>query len=194
MSYNELAKLDKKIIEAHANLVSLNSEYNDLLTAIYQDKNKVSTVFASERERKLVSKRQKLAVVYWVVFIADMLANSFFGLPSNIYGGIFVTNAIIYIVGSAIYGSKIRKEIARNKVKSCDQNVNKDELYEKLCQARELYHSLRKKREEVFIEEDDLEYQKYLKQVDIMIANNESNKEVLEEKEESQTLKLNKNW
>lgn len=187
MGYEELANLDKEISEAHERLVSLNNEYNELLTKLFNDqnnKNQAPREFVSEKERKYNKIAKNMRFFYWLIFILAMVASSFFGLPSGVFTYILFGNIIIYLLSSIVLSFKIAKERSKNEVNATNSpNVSKEELYEKLCQARELYHSLRKKRDDVVILDKDYDYHESLEQIDT----------ILEEKEEEKTLGLEKN-
>lgn len=190
MEYKELAKLDKEINEAHERLVSLNNEYNDLLTNIYNSKNNRQTpeVFVSERERKLNKIQRRIRFIYWIIFVGNLLVDAFLKIPSGIYSSILFADIIFYFVGSVTCGVKIAKEKVKNEGTSTNKdnkNAYKDELYEKLCQAREVYHSLRNKRDEVVIEDLD--------NVDELTKEENKEATVDDEQVEVKTLSLNNN-
>lgn len=191
MEYKELAKLDHDIKDAHTRLISLNNQYNELLTNIYNGATKIPVPVVSEGEKKLRKKRNVLRGAYWVTFLGALLAKSFIGLPELVYSIIVVSDIVGYFFGSLYFAIAMDKEKSKKEKETPKVESDKDKLYEEVCKAREIYHSLRKQREEVYVP-DDKDYQEYLEHVNTLITS--SDVDTLEESQENvKTLSLEVN-
>lgn len=178
MEYKEIAKLDNEIKVAHDRLVELNNQYNELLTRRYNEKNNKVESVMSEKEKKLRKKDGNVKLRYWIIFLAAMLANNFINIPTLIYSGILVANVVIYFASSIRIALKIEKVKKEEMGPKSQDDIDKDELYEEVNKAREIYHNLRKKRDDEVVLVDDLDYQEYSPDV---IDENQSKEEVIEE-------------
>lgn len=190
MEYKELAKLDCKTRDAYTELVALNKEYNDLLISLRNGSKQAIEPVVSEEEKKIIKRRNILRIGYWVVILGDILVYSFLGIPRGIYLTILISDIVIYQVGSIVFALKVTKVRENSGNVQPSANNNKDELFEKLCKARELYHSLRTQRDEAFIGVDDEDYQKYLEHVDQAIELSENADTVENNQETTKTLSL----
>lgn len=161
MEYKELAKLDKEILEAHDRLVNLNNQYNELLTNLYNSKMENNKPVVSKKESKMEKLLDRVRMVYWLIFLGTLVVENFANVPSSICSIVIFGNAAVYMVVAIGLMVKIHKE-EKNKPQTVSPDSNKDELYQELNEARELYHSLRKKRDEEAVLVDDQEYQEYL--------------------------------
>ena len=166
MTEEELQELEKAVEEARNHLIELNDSYNEILTKEHEKKAKknnfsrqnsslsdifedlgieVETKPKSEKEMRLERENAK----YWL----RMFLLAFFALMSPW----FLLPAAILVFVNAIYSAKknnkIKKEYEQTeKDDKKEQEVvskvsEKDALYEKLCEARKIYHDLRREYE-----------------------------------------------
>lgn len=185
MESKELALLDKEVEEARCKLVELNNEYNTLLTNIHCGGTNVKKPVVSKREARLVKASKILRKLYWISFAGLVFAYCGLGLPKNIYIAAIFADIVVYQVTSIVLAVKTAKERRKNGGEPTNNNTNsnKDELFARVCEARELYHTLRKKREEALINVNENDYQEYLDYVEKIQNPNEVHQEVVNTQE-----------
>lgn len=126
----------EKLAEARAKFVEANNNYNDNLTRRNTLKTLVEKL-ESEREAKSL----RIHYEYWVAAIIILVLQAVFEYNS--------LDDILAMLGVTINANilfrrqrKIREELANARKDLADAEKENDELYEELCQARELVHRI----------------------------------------------------
>lgn len=179
MNLDELLELRTKVIENRKELIKLNNEYNKLLTAKH-----LGNENALEKDMKII--RESLA--YKIMCILRIIIPLCVGMlfVFNVVGHLFLMAYFILmpVIGTIFETSILPKIVFGKGYKSPKPEEKKktdkkemDELYERVCEARFTYHSLRHEFEERVIESDLFasdEYQEYLKLIDNIIEESET--------------------
>ncbi len=165
-----LEELESKLNEAHQTLIALNEEYNDLLTVEHEEamKKRASKVSGNlswddvirEVNRTPENPAEKTALaradLFYSIRMFIFLALAFSRTISFFLAFPLVTLNAIY---TGIKKIKIRDKYENNNESKKESNVSKkeparryskaekEELYEKVCDARFNYHTLRKEYE-----------------------------------------------
>lgn len=160
----ELQELSNSVIEARNHLIELLDAYNEILTKEHEAQTKkntfsrknmsisdlfevldIETTPKSEEEREI-----KRSDTWYAIRLVIIL---FFGLALSPWA--ILPAAILVVINSIYSGKKNNKIREKYKSKAEDareekkepEKTEKDTLYEKVCEAREIYHTLRKEYE-----------------------------------------------
>lgn len=179
MNLDELLELRTKVIENRKELIKLNNEYNKLLTAKH-----LGNENALEKDMKIIRESLAYKIMYLIRLIIPLCVGML--IVFNAIGPLFLmTYFILMPVLGTIFETSILPKIVFGKGykppkpeerKKTDKKAM-DELYERVCEARFTYHSLRHEFEERVIESDLFasdEYQEYLKLIDNVIEESET--------------------
>lgn len=179
MNLDELLELRTKVIENRKELIKLNNEYNKLLTAKH-----LGNENALEKDMKIIRESLAYKIMYIIRLIIPLCVGML--IVFNAIGPLFLmTYFILMPVLGTIFETSILPKIVFGKGykppkpeerKKTDKKAM-DELYERVCEARFTYHSLRHEFEERVIESDLFasdEYQEYLKLIDNVIEESET--------------------
>ena len=168
MNLDELLELRTKVIENRKELIKLNNEYNKLLTAKHLGNENALAYKIMYIIRLIIP----LCVGMLIVFnaIGPLFLMTYFILMP-VLGTIFETS----ILPKIVFGKGYKPPKPEERKKTDKKEM--DELYERVCEARFTYHSLRHEFEERVIESDLFasdEYQEYLKLIDNVIEESET--------------------
>lgn len=179
MNLDELLELRTKVIEKRNELIKLNNEYNKLLTAKH-----LGNENALEKDMKIIRESLAYKIMYIIRLIIPLCVGML--IVFNAIGPLFLmTYFILMPVLGTIFETSILPKIVFGKGykppkpeerKKTDKK-EMDELYERVCEARFTYHSLRHEFEDKVIEaglSDSDEYQEYLKLIDNVIEESET--------------------
>lgn len=147
MNKINIRDLDQEVKAAHEELVRINNQYNELLTNIFVEQNNKEQNLPNEDDIYIKKKKNKINLIYWVLLLGIFICRGFGLLSIPVYTILFISNLVLNII--LLYKLDKKKDILKANKYGDKQSINKDELYEALCKAREKYHTLRKKREEV---------------------------------------------
>lgn len=164
MTEEELQELKNSVEEARNNLVELLDKYNAILTKEHEAQFKksgfsrknmsMSEFFGtldiemtpkSEEEMEISKSNAWYAIRQIIIITLGLLFSPLAILP-----------ALILVFVNSVYSGKKNKKIREKyesksngakKEKKEPEKTEKDALYEKVCEARELYHTLRKEYE-----------------------------------------------
>lgn len=143
MTDEEIAILDENVQEAYSKLVELNKKYNDLLISIHDEDKGAKKEQTPEIKSSV---RRIIQCLYWIIYFGSTIAYLYKFLPINFYLAIASTNIIFYRALSRVLPDRQKNKSPNNSKKD---EFDRDELYSELTEARELYQTLRKQRDEV---------------------------------------------
>ena len=179
MNLDELLELRTKVMENRNELIKLNNEYNKLLTAKHLGnenalENDMKIIRGSLAYKIMCILRIIIPLCIGMLFVFNVVGHLFlmaYFILMPVIGTIFETSILPKIVFVKFYKSPKPEE-----KKKIDKKAM-DELYERTCEARFTYHSLRHEFEDKVIEaglSDSDEYQEYLKLIDNIIEESET--------------------
>lgn len=151
----ELGKLEKALSEAKNNFIELNVAYNEILVKEHEEKDKKNN-YRSDNSRMLdysgairtkktdeEIEMQNVSLMVWLCAIGFIILMHFFSIPFLVVVILTFATEIL----ATIKRIKIRNKYKNNDTKKHEGNeekLDKDALYEKLYEARKLYHSLKR--------------------------------------------------
>lgn len=164
MNKSDIIDLDQQVKLAYEELVKLNKQYNDLLTNNYREQNNKNQNIINPEEVSLKHKKNIINIIYWLLLTVIFICKGSGLLSLKLYTILFFSNLGLNIF--LLYKVDKKKKTLIDSKYEDNQTIDKDELYELLCESREKYHSLRKKREEftgleeliTYIEEKEISY------------------------------------
>lgn len=171
MTIEELYELRKEVLENKTKFNDLNKKYNELLKKRYKKS------LNKKEETKVLFIFKKSHYLYWIRFFVFFLIYLIFSLSSDILILFILINVTLNNYDDKIFLPKLWEKKKLKKKKKTKEDIEQEELYKRVSEARSLYYELIKKYEEKFKSltlEEEKEYHEYLASLGVELELEES--------------------
>lgn len=173
MTKEELYELRKEVLKNKESFSKLNAKYNELLMKRYESNNKKTKM--SDEEFINLWGHNLYWIRYFVIFIPLFIIGAELDIMILL---VFVTLGLRIFDEKVLIPKYLQKKKLKNK--KTKKDIEQDELYEQVCEAREKYHNLCRKYEKEIsklTEEEARAYQEYLDYVMCIVDMDVNNQE-----------------
>lgn len=177
MTREELCELRNEVLKNKESFSKLNAKYNELLTKRYESNNKKTDM--SDKEFINLWGSNLYWIRYFVIFVPLFIIGAEFDIMILL---VFVSLGLRIFDEKVLIPKYLQKKKLKNK--KTKKDIEQDELYEQVCEAREKYHDLCRKYEKEIsklTEEEAKTYQEYLDYLDGILNQDVYVKECMDE-------------
>lgn len=177
MTREELCELRNEVLKNKESFSKLNAKYNELLMKKYESNNKKTDM--SDKEFINLWGSNLYWIRYFVIFVPLFIMGAEFDIMILL---VFVSLGLRIFDEKVLLPMYLQKKKLKNK--KTKKDIEQDELYEQVCEAREKYHDLCRKYEKEIsklTEEEANDYQEYLDYIDGILNQDVYVKECMDE-------------